>query len=461
MLHKIDLSTAKKVHFIGIGGISMCGLAKILQGDGYEVSGSDRSLSAATERLQAMGIKIYTPNAAENIQPDHDLVVYTAAINPDNPEYAAAKEKNIPMMGRAELLAAITKGYARTVCVAGSHGKTTTTALLGGVALAGGLDPTVHIGGYLSGELNNRVGETPFFILEACEYKNSFLKWHPFIGTILNVDADHIDFYGGMDGIIDSFKQFAHNIHPDGALIIHEETQGYDRIVSDLTCKVISFGVEPTADIYPGNITFTAEGKPTFDVLCKGAKLANIQLPLYGEYNIMNALAVFSVAQILGLTPDVIKKGLEEAQGVKRRFEHKGRFNGTKIIDDYAHHPTEIRASLAAARKAHAGRVVCLFQPHLYSRTRDLMNDFAQSFKDADIALFLPIYAAREAHDPTVTSNMLAEQVFANEGDNKKHVECFADFYTAEEWLRKNLTPGDLLLTMGAGDVHIVGERLL
>ena len=454
-MQKVRLGKVKNVHFIGIGGVSMSGLAEILKNDGYQVSGSDNQQTATTIRLQAAGIEVKTPNAAENIRKEHDLVVYTAAVKPDNPEFAAAREMDIPMMDRAALLAEITKGFPQLVCIAGSHGKTTTTGLFSSVAIEAGLDPTISIGGFMSGGANYRVGDSDCFILEACEYSNSFLQWFPYIGVILNVDADHIDFYGGMDGIIDSFARFAGNIHPSGALVIHAHTQGFERITAAAKCKVIPFGDGNL--YYAHNTDFSDDGKPAFDVYNEGTFLTRVNLPLHGEFNMINALACFAAASQLGLGPETIKRGLEAAMGIKRRFEYKGMFNGAKIIDDYAHHPTEVKACLAAARKSHAGRIICVFQPHLYSRTRDLFDDFALSFSDADLIHFVPIYAAREKFDPSITVEMLGERVKGNGGS----VECHCDLYTAETKFRDLLSPGDLLITMGAGDVHFIGERLL
>jgi UDP-N-acetylmuramate--alanine ligase len=470
--YNIDLNGAKKVHFIGIGGSSMNGLAQILQKNGYEVSGSDNKASGTVEHLQSLSMKIYIPNAKENIQSDFDLIIFTAAILSDNPEYVEAVKRGIPMMERSVLLGVITRGYNRAVCVAGSHGKTSTTALLAGVTVGAGLDPTVHIGAVVSNGMNNRIGESPYFILESCEYKNTFLQLHPYIGTILNIDADHIDFYGGMDGLIDSFATFARRIHPEGALVINADVPGYERIVEGLACRVVSFSsgarspltfssknildIKTYIHYVPSDIQFD-NNQPHFDVIKNNENRIRLHLPLRGHFNIMNALACFAVAELLGIAPDVIKSGIESAKGVKRRYEHKGCYNGVNIIDDYAHHPTEVRACLAAARREHAGRIICLFQPHLYSRTRDLMDDFAESFNEADKILLLPIFAAREPFDPTISSAMLGERLT----ENKKDVICFEDFYTAEQWLRKNLIPGELLITMGAGEQYLIGERLL
>ncbi|MCL2364571.1 MAG: UDP-N-acetylmuramate--L-alanine ligase [Defluviitaleaceae bacterium] len=462
MNRTLDLGNAKNVHFIGIGGISMSGLAEITLRHGYRVSGSDNSDTAVAHLRQA-GIEVMIPNAADNIKDDHDLVVYTAAIKPDNPEYMRAQALGIPMMERPLLLKAITRAYERTLCVAGSHGKTTTSALLASVVLEAGLDPTVHIGGRSIGDINNRIGDSSYFVLEACEYRNSFLHWHPFVGTILNVDADHNDFYNGMDGLIDSFVRFARTIHPDGALVIHSEAQGLDKVIAGLDCRVIEYGMDKIQRrsggmfFSPANIFYDTGGRASFDVMKDAEKLTRVDMPLVGAHNILNALACFGVAEVLGIPAEATKRGLEKSQGMKRRYEAKGNFNDVPIIDDYAHHPTEVRACLAAARKSHSGRIICVFQPHLYSRTRDLLEDFANSFTDADKILLLPIYAAREAHDPNISSRMLGERM----SELSKDVECFENFNTIEHWLRKNLTDGDLLITMGAGNVHLAGECLL
>jgi UDP-N-acetylmuramate--alanine ligase len=308
------------------------------------------------------------------------------------------------------------------------------------------------------------VGDSPYFVLEACEYKNNFLRWFPYVGVILNVDIDHNDFYGGIDGVIDSFAQYARNVRLGGALVIHAATQGFERIIQGLPCRVVSYG--PGRDgqddnvsyhFYADGISFSAGGQPSFDVLKNGERLARVDLPLVGVHNIDNALACFCVAEVLGIAPEITKRALENAKGVKRRYEYKGEYNGIPIIDDYAHHPTEIRACLAATKKRHKGRIVCVFQPHLYSRTRDLLEDFANSFAEADKILLVPIFAARESFDPNISSGDLCERIRAN----GKSVECFNDFSTTEQWLRDNLAQGDLLLTVGAGNVHIIGERLL
>ncbi|MCL2528075.1 MAG: UDP-N-acetylmuramate--L-alanine ligase [Defluviitaleaceae bacterium] len=464
------LGAINRVHFIGIGGVSMSGLAEILFKDGFKVTGSDRTASAATRHLQDVGINIKIGCDEKDITPDIELVVYNAAIKPENPERAAAAKMGIPTMVRAELLGVILQGFDYPVCIAGSHGKTSTTALVTAIAKEGGLDPTVNIGGYVETEgKNNYIGESPYFVLEACEYSNSFHHWHPHIGVILNVDADHMDFYGSMDAIIDSFAKFASNIKPGAALIIQEGAKGFDKIVAGLDCEIITFRTDQENQEVPApkkgilrqywvrDVAHGADGTTSFDVMLNAVFQARVTFPLPGEYNMYNALAAFAAGQELGIEAPIIAKALSRAKGVKRRYEYKGEYNGITIIDDYAHHPTEIKACLAAARKTEPKRIICLFQPHTYTRTRNHFEDFSHAFAGADMTMFLPIYAAREQHDPTISSAMLADAVAEN---GHVAINCNS-FEEAEEMLRGKLMPGDLLITMGAGESYIVGEALL
>jgi len=447
----------KKVYFIGIGGVSMSGLAQILANDGYDVSGSDRIASATTAHLQKMGIAVNIGYDPASITSDIDLVVYNSAIKPENPERVAAATLGIPTMVRAELLGEMLKNYEYAICVAGSHGKTSTTALITAIALEAGLDPTVNIGGYI-GDRNYIVGNSPYFILESCEYSNSYHHFHPKVGIILNIDADHMDFHGSMDAIIESFAKFANNIRPGGTLIIQEGIPGFERIISELKCKIITFNtIESATGYWATNIAFSSETS-TFDIM-KGTELqAKISLPLPGKYNMYNALAAFTVGREIGVESHIIANALSQAHGVRRRYEHKGEYNGTIIIDDYAHHPTEIKACLSAARAAYPDRrIICIFQPHTYTRTRNHFDDFSHAFEEADISLFVPIYAAREPFDPTISSEMLSNKV----GSHGQYSVNFNDFMEAENWLRAKLMPKDLLITMGAGDVYLVGEHLL
>jgi len=449
-MKKINLAEAKHIHFIGIGGISMSGLAEVLLHDGYTVTGSDATATAVTKHLQGAGIPVSFPNAAENITNDIDLVVYTAAVKKDNPEYVAAGIKGKPLIERAELLGHMLKGYSRAVCVAGTHGKTSTTSLLAEIMVNAGLDPTISIGGHmLTDGTNYRVGNSEHFLLEACEYSNSYHHWHPYLGIILNIDADHLDFFGNEDGVIKSFRRFAENI--SGHLVIQKDTLGFEYVTRGLECNVVTFGKEG-ADFWLNNVQHSS-----FDVMKGDECLARVNLPLPGEYNMLNALAAFTTAYLLGVSPNDIAATLQNVKGAKRRFEYKGMYNGTVIIDDYAHHPTEIRECLAAAKKSVKNKLYCLFQPHTYTRTRNHFADFCTAFKDADHIMLLPIYAAREKFDPTISSIDLERGIKDAGGD----VINFDTFKDAEEYLKNILSPGDMLITMGAGEAYFVGESLL
>ena len=464
-MKKINLgSNITKVHFIGIGGISMSGLAEVLKRDGYTVTGSDNTETAITAHLQSTGIHIFFPNSADNIAQDVDLVVYTAAIRQNNPEFAAAVQMQKPMLERAALLGLMLNGYDRAICVAGSHGKTTATMLMAEVLLEGGFDPTISVGGHLARTGSNyRVGESDCFLLESCEYNNSFHHWHPHVGIILNIDADHLDFFGTFENVVAAFVKFAKNIRPGGVLVIHDEAKNKFQLVgktNQLNCeKIITFG-ETGGRYTPANITYNSMGYPSFDVLDNGKFVIRINLSMPGRYNMLNALATFAAAHELGICAETIAQALSNAKGVKRRYEHKGIYNGINIIDDYAHHPTEIIECLAAARKATestSGRLVCIFQPHTYTRTRNHFHDFARAFTDADKVLLLPIYAAREPFDPSISSLQLAQEI-EKQGKDVLHLN---DFDSAIKFLQAELIPGDLLITMGAGDVYFVGEGLL
>jgi len=498
MTHKINLDGAKKIHFIGIGGISMSGLAEILLADGYIVSGSDDKDSAICTRLREVGITVSIPNAADNIPLDVDLVVYTTAVRPDNPEFICAEKRGLKLIIRGALLAKILQAYDYPVCIAGVHGKTTTTSMVAELAIACGFDPTVSVGGHIGDGFNYRTGDSPYFILEACEYHNSFLHWQPRIGVILNIDAEHLDFYGGMDGLVDSFARFAQNIRADGHLLVNAAIPDFKRVVVGLSCTVITFGEREEADAFafgekdganattfgeqneavaatfgkrnetdeqassvarfwPANITYDSQGRPNFDVMDEDICLARVSLPLPGKHNMLNALAAFATALIMGMSPEDIAKGLQTIRGAKRRFEYKGVYGDIPIIDDYAHHPTEVKACLAAARLGHRGRIVCLFQPHTYSRTKNLFREFSQAFFDADLVLLAPIFPAREPFDPSISSVMLADAIRGN-GGNALSVGSLEE---AANVLQEQLVSGDMLITMGAGEAYLVGEELV
>lgn len=457
-MYQIDFSRPLHIHFIGIGGISMSGLAEILLGEGFTISGSDSKESPLTLALEQKGAKIFYGQKAANIQDSVQLVVYTAAIHPDNPEYVCAVERKLPMLTRAELLGQIMKNYDTPIAVSGTHGKTTTTSMISHILLAGNCDPTISVGGILPAIGGNiRVGESETFVTEACEYTNSFLSFFPKISIILNMDADHLDFFKDLEDIRHSFRRFAQLLPKDGTLIINCDTPAYEQICQELPCQVITYGLDQEGDYTARNIQFDPMGCPSFTVLYKGAPVGDFSLKVPGIHNVSNALAAIALGLLLKLPVDTIRQGLSQFTGTERRFQYKGERNGFTIIDDYAHHPTEIQATLTAARNYPHIKTWCVFQPHTYTRTKALLPEFAQALSLADHVVLADIYAARETDNLGISSRDLQQQI------QKLGTPCeyFPSFQEIEQFLLKNCTKGELLITMGAGDVVNIGEDLL
>ena len=452
----MDLSKYKRVHFIGIGGISMSGLAEILTSRGFQVSGSDMAASTLTSRLSELGIDIKIGHRAENITPDIELVVYTAAVNGGNPELAAAQAKGIEVIGRAQLLGLLMDEYAYAVCVAGTHGKTTTTSMLAEIFIAAGVDPTVSVGGILPSIGGNiRLGHSEYFIAEGCEYRDSFLKFRPYVSIVLNMGFDHVDYFKDFEQLTGSFRKFAQNIRPEGALVIHGQTPNLQEITRGLDRKVITFGAEGT-DLCMQALQFDENGCAGFEPVYKGRIMPCMQLCVPGEHNASDALAAMAAALCLELDETHIYRALEGYSGVHRRFEIKGKCNGALVVDDYAHHPTEIRASLLAAKRRQHNRLWCVFQPHTFSRTRELISEIAMSFVDADEVIVVDIYAAREPNTGLVHSSEVAERINAV-GTSCRYISGFGN---VEKFLREQAMPNDMLITMGAGDVYLIAEAL-
>ena len=446
----------KKVHFIGIGGISMSGLAAVLLKEGYRVSGSDAKESETTEKLKQIGAEIYIGHKSENIK-NVDLVVYTAAIPQDNPEIIQAKNSNISLMDRAEFLGQIMKGHKYNVAVAGTHGKTTCTSMISHVTLDANLDPTILVGGELdiiSG--NYRVGASEYFITEACEYKESFLKFYPYVGIILNIDADHLDYYRDINHIQETFEKFSHLIPKDGYLIGYADDCRVKEILDKSDCNILGYGFE-NGDILAKNISFDGRGCPTFDVYNNGEKLFTIKLNAAGKHNILNALSAVCIGLIFKIPHDSIVNGLESFKNAHKRFELKGVKDGITVIDDYAHHPVEIDATLNTAQKIDHNKVFCVFQPHTYTRTKTLFDEFSNCFSKADEVILMDIYAAREKDTGLVNSNELGDAIREN------GVQCI-NVHSHEEalnYIKATAKANDLVLTVGAGDVVKVGEMFL
>lgn len=448
----------KHVHFIGIGGISMSGLAELLISFGFTISGSDSKSSALTDKLAKLGAKIYIVQSADNITKDTDIVVATAAIHPDNPELKRSRELGIPVMSRAELLGQVMKLYSNSIAVAGTHGKTTTTSMLSEIFLSSDSDPTISVGGILKSIGGNfRIGSTDLFLTEACEYTNSFLSFFPTVEIILNIDADHLDFFKDIDDIRNSFKKFANLLPENGNLVINSDIPNIDELIKDLKCNVITFGHSNNADYSATDIIYDEKGYPSFTLLYKGNPTERYSLSVPGEHNVYNALSAIATAKLFNIDSNRIAEGLKGFKGTDRRFEYKGELNGFSIIDDYAHHPTEIMATINAAAKYPHNRLFILFQPHTYSRTKSLLNEFADVLSKADNVLLVPIYAARETDDLGISSEILSEEINKLNGNSLS----FKDFDSVSEYILKNLSKSDLLITMGAGDVVTVGENLL
>ena len=479
-MYQIDFNTPCHIHFIGIGGISMSGFAILLNEKGFTVSGSDCKESAITDKLESLGIKVKYEQAASNITDDIDLIVYTAAISLNNPEYIAAVESKIPMMDRAEMVGQVMKNYTDSIAVSGTHGKTTTTSMLSHIFLANDMDPTISVGGILNAIHGNiRIGQSEHFITEACEYTNSFLKFHPTTGIILNIDADHLDFFKDLDDIRNSFHRFVLLLPEDGLLVLNGEIEQQDFLLKDVKSNVVTYGYDKkftewnpaSAEIpynyYAANISFDDNGYGSFDVYTnKDSKtnpsdntcLGRICLNVVGEHNISNAMAAIAVAlESEAIAFEMIQKGLSEFKGTNRRFEYKGNLGGITIIDDYAHHPTEIKATLTAAKNYPHKTLWCVFQPHTYSRTRALLHEFAEALVSADKVILADIYAAREK-DPGDISSVTLKQELEKLG---KEVYYFPSFGEIEDFILTNCEQNDLLITMGAGNVVEIGEFLL
>ena len=427
----MNLENIKKAHFIGIGGIGVSAIARMFLDRGVEVSGSDADESEITRKLSNMGARISHEHKAENIVNDVDLAVYTVAIDKNNSELLKAKDLEIETKTYSQMLGIISDGYY-TVAVAGTHGKTTTTAMIAKVAVDAKLSPTVIVGSLLKDSGSNLItGKSNLFIVEACEYKRSFLDLNPNILVITNIEEDHLDYYKDLTDIQSAFRELVSKLGPDDFVVCNPNDPKVASVLKDAVCNVVDY---------------TLSGKVP-------------KLRVFGEYNKQNANAAFAVAEILKVEEEKALKALSEFEGVWRRFEYKGQMeNGAQVYDDYAHHPTEICATLRAARnKFTEKRIVTVFQPHLYSRTKLLLDDLAKSFKDSNIVILAPIYAAREDNDPSINSGILADAI----NKNSSNAQAFNDFNKINQYIKENIQKDDIIITMGAGDVFEIGESLV
>jgi len=445
------LDNIKRIHFIGIGGSGMCPLAEIMHSEGFELSGSDCNESDTLERIKGYGIPVHMGHRAENIE-GAELVVYTAAVKPDNPELVAAKEQGIPAIERSVMLGIVTRRYNRSIAVSGTHGKTTTTAMLSQVLIGSGFDPSAIIGGklpFIGG--NSYVGHSDIIVCEACEYVDTFLELTPYISIILNVDADHLDYFKTLDNIKKSFNKFSHLT--SHALIVNGDDENILEVIDDVQLPVISFGFRKTNDYYAANLRTLSGAQKEFDLMYKGKKLCDITLKVPGRHNIYNALAAAACAHYLGATPDQIAENLHKFSGVHRRFEILGSPKGITVADDFAHHPTELTASLSAAMEMGFNKVWAIFQPHTFSRTALLLDDFAKALSIPDVAIISEILAVRETNTYGIYNTDLGAKVPGS--------MCIDTFEDITKYIAENAKEGDLVLTLGGGNVYMCANMIL
>ena len=439
-----------RAHLVGIGGVSMAPLAEVLKGKGVLVTGSDWQESETTAHLRALGIPVTIGHLPQSVE-GTGCVIRTAAVHDDNPEIAAALAAGIPVFERAQAWGAIMGHYKNALCVAGTHGKTTTTSMCTHIFLAAGRDPSVMLGGTLPIlGCGHRVGHGDTIIAESCEYCNSFLSFAPTVAVILNVEEDHLDFFKDLDDIKASFRRFAELVPSSGSVIVNADNAGARSIAFGL--DAFTFGLEAGAECTAAHLTWD-RGLPTFDILIHGERYAHVSLRVGGRHNVSNALAAAAAAYVLGVPGKAAEEGLAAFTGAGRRFEKKGTYHGADIYDDYAHHPDELHALLSMAFTLDYKRVICAFQPHTYSRTAALFHRFVDELELADLTILAPIYAARETDDLGISSEKLADEIPGATycGSLEETADCLAEI----------AQPGDLILTVGAGDIYLAGEALL
>ena len=447
------LSPGRRGHLIGIGGVSMSSLADVLWGMGIAISGSDMNRNKNVVGLTEKGIPVSIGHKAENITREIEFVVRTAAVHDDNPEIIRAHALGIPVFERTQAWGAISKDYSNALCISGTHGKTTTTSMCTHIMMAADKDPTVMIGGTLP-LLNagHRVGHGNTIIMEACEYYNSFLSLHPTVAVILNVEADHLDFFKDLQDVQHSFREFALRTPEDGYVVANLDDASTMATIRDIPRKIMTFGLSREADVYAENIEFLGANSH-FDIMFKGKLFTDVTLHVPGLHNVKNALAATAAAICLGVRPNAVKYGLAGFNGAGRRFEFKGKYNGADVYDDYAHHPGELKALLDTVEGLNYKRCILVFQPHTYTRTAALFEDFVTQLKRPDVLLLAEIFAAREKNTIGISSAALAERV---EG-----AEFYPTFPELEEELKRKAQPGDIILTVGAGDVYKIGDNIV
>jgi len=455
----INLKDYKNIHCIGIGGIGLSAIAEILLSRGYNVTGSDMKESDMTNMLAKKGARIFIGHRTENVE-NTDLLVYSAAVSMENPEMVRARERNIPVLSRAEMLGLLMSEYENSIAISGTHGKTTTTSMVSLIMDRAKMAATILVGGNLA-EIggNCKVGDSGYFVTEACEYMDSFLSLRPKIEIILNIDSDHLDYFKDINQIVQSFNTFSHLVPENGIIVAYDANPFVNQVISGLN-NVVTFGLHDKCDYQGKNIKFNENGLPSFDVFRGEELLTNIQLQVPGEHNILNALAAIACTNTLGVDMDIIKETLSLFKGTERRFDVVGTTKGgVKIVDDYAHHPTEIKATLSASQNVPHNELWCMFQPHTYTRTLALFDEFADAFVKADHLILAEIYAAREKNIYKISSRQLMEKIL--EKHPEKDVMLIEDFDEMAKYVEEHAKVGDMAITMGAGDIYKVGEILL
>ncbi len=460
-MNNLDMTNVKKIYFVGIGGTSMSGLALMAQSNGFTVSGSDMRPCSYTEKLEKNGIPVIIGHKKENIEKDCDLVVYSAAIRKDNIELVTAASYGIPLMERSYFLGKLSSLYPKTIAVSGTHGKTTTSSLTALMLYNAKMDPSVSIGGTLE-QIggNSRKGESEYFVVEACEFVDSFLHTKHFIGTILNIEEDHLDYFtGGLPQITQSFLKFAQILPKEGLLIANgEDEQIREKIIPYVSAQVVTYGFSENNDWRAVNIQYDKLGKPKFDVLKQGEYYASFALNIPGQHNVMNALSVVACGDFLGIDKSVMHATFSEFKGAKRRFEFCGEVDGIKVFEDYAHHPTELRVTIEACKNYDHRKLWVVFQPHTYSRTFYLFDRFVDAVKEADEVIFNDIYSDREANDWNIYSEDLAEKV-----TERYNIPCevISRFEDIVNYLCKNACEGDFVLVAGSQSINQVAHDLV
>lgn len=456
-MNKLKVFKGKKFHFIGIGGVSMSALAQLLKRDGFFVQGSDEVISDELKKLAKKKIRVFVGHSKDNVL-GVDVVVYSSAIHEDNPELEFARKNNLIILKRAELLGLISGGYKNVIAIAGSHGKTTTTAMISETFINADLKPTIHIGGKLKSiKSNYKIGNKKYFITENCEYKDNFLFVKPDISLILNIDSDHLDYFNDLEGVKKSFYHYAMGTKHGGINIVFDGDKNSNMIRA--LNNVVTFGFSKSSDMYASNIREYKKGYYSFDVIFQGCKFGKIKLNIFGKHNIINALACVLIAFICGIEFEIIKKSIEKFSGVERRSDKIGLINGVEVYHDYAHHPEQIRKMIDSSRKLvrERGRVIVIFEPHTFSRTKYLLEDFAKSFIGADEVILAPVYSARESESDGLTSLDLLEEV----QKYTPNAVYFKSYFEIINHVKNGIKKGDLVLVLGAGSVEKLAKRLV